>query len=177
MWKRHLGSIRRYSPKQNLKMRIADQFTHPHTVQGLRPENSRSRKCIECSPWTLSNTHNLSWPHLLLSCLARTELFAFASTTISWTQWRSGIPTRYHAWTNESIRLAMQQYFWRWTLISDIGKSKLPKKIWIKPPLHPVMVFMLYSHALSDWTMRQGHFNEQWTSYWRNSSGYLPLSV
>lgn len=70
----------------------------------------------------------------------RTVLFALVSTTASWAQWRSRIRTQYNVWTNASIYLEMGRNVRNWTLIVDIGNSKLPTKIGIFLPLHPFMV-------------------------------------
>lgn len=75
------------------------------------------------------------WSSLIFSPLKSMELFVFAFTIANWMQWQSRIRIWYHLATNVSICLGMQRYFQHWTLMGDIGKTRLPRKIGTKASL------------------------------------------
>lgn len=57
------------STESKSRRKLADQFTHPHTSQGLWQGTQKRQRYIECSPWTVSNPCKRRAPHLFSSPL------------------------------------------------------------------------------------------------------------
>lgn len=83
---------------------------------------------------------------------------------------RSGTGPRFRAYMNLSTRLTMQHYFWHLMCIVGTVKSRLLRKIRMKPSLPLTMISLVWCTCRTCWK-NQGWFYEQWTSYPGDHSG------